>query len=49
MGVSEVLCRGEEGRKGWVLVRCYAGGRKAEGVGVSEVLCRGRKAGRGGC
>ena len=29
VGVSEVLCRGYEGRKGWVLVRCYAGGRKA--------------------
>ena len=29
VGVSEVLCRGYEGRTGWVLVRCYAGGRKA--------------------
>ena len=48
VGVSEVLCRGYEGRKGWVLVRCYAGGRGGGGrqdrVGVNaggrKELCK---------
>ena len=26
-----------------MLVRCYAGGGRQEGVGVSEVLCRGEE------